>query len=147
MYLTFLEYQQHGGKIDTAAFCANEFKARKLIDAVTKKRVEAMREVPEAVKRCMKELIDLEYLYAQNVDAFITNASTAQTGSGTFLVASFTNDGYSETFASGGASSVSDYISKLRTASDEAEKKVIFDYLAYEYDDKHVPLLYRGVYE
>lgn len=142
MYLTFSEYSDLGGSIeDEVSFTQAEFKARKIIDSYTANRVSAMQEVPDAVKRCIYELIQLEMIYDSGVSGLIANATGPSAGK---LVASFTNDGYSETY-SNGASNAGEYLFLMRKNTDKAQSKTVKDYLAYEYDDNGVPLLYKGV--
>lgn len=147
MYLTFDEYEEYSGfegEInDETVFKQYEFKARKLIDSVTANRVSKMQEIPEAVKRCMYELIKLECIYDSNVGSIMTGTSNG--GSGGKIISSFTNDGYTESYATG-ASNPGEYLWQFRRTVDRAQITIINDYLCYEYDDNHIPLLYRGVY-
>ena len=109
MYLTYDEYVAYGGTLDEADFALAEFKARKRIDYLTDSRVEKMAEVPEAVKLAMVSIIKADS--AVGVDA----------QAGAPLVASFTTDGYSESYGSAA------------------------ELLYGVKDDNGVPLLYRGV--
>lgn len=145
MYLTFQEYIVYGGTLtEETTFYQYEFKVRKLIDGITSMRVaHHMSEISEAVKRCMVELIKLEKAYDDASKNIIGVATTSGTGG---LLQSFTNDGYTETSMSGGTSNLGAYLLELRKSTDETQKKVVYDYLAYEFDDNQVPLLYRGVY-
>lgn len=59
MYLTYDEYVQMGGNVDAALYPRLEYKARKKIDYYTQNRIQALEDVPEAVKMCMFELIQL----------------------------------------------------------------------------------------
>lgn len=145
MYLTFEEYVAYGGTItDETAFNQYEFKARKLIDSVTACRVQKMSAVPEAVKRCMFELIKLEQIYEENVGSIISGTNGG--GSSGKIVSSFTNDGYTESYATG-STNPGEYLWQFRTTTDQAGVAVIRDYLAGERDDNNILLLYRGVYE
>lgn len=105
-----------------AAFARNEFRARKMVDRVTQNRVTKMEEVPEAVKRLMVELITMEETQGA---AVVENQA----------VTSFSNDGYSQTFA--------DPLTTERVK--EIENDLILEYLSGETDDNGVPLLYLGV--
>lgn len=123
-YLTYSEYQAYGGTITDAAFPTAEFKARKRIDYLTDSRVQDMENVPEAVKLCMTSII--------NADA----ASGADALASSPLVASFTTDGYSESY--GGAA-------EQQAALQAALSRQIKEMLYGELDDNGTPLLYRGL--
>lgn len=124
MYIDDLFYAANSGKadMDSAAFSRAEFRARKIVDRFTMGRVKAMREVPEAVKMLMVELITLEA--TQGADVAENQAIT-----------SFSNDGYSETYA--------DPLTMERVK--ELEENLILEYLSDEVDDTGTPLLYLGV--
>lgn len=123
MYIE-LEYYvcNSGSDMTEDAFSRNEFRARKLVDKLTQGRVKKMAQVPEAVKRLMVELVSLE----QNQGAELTQQQA---------VTSFSNDGYSETYA--------DPLTGERLK--EIECDLILEYLSDEVDDNGVPLLYLGV--
>lgn len=123
MYIDLTYYKENGGKDMTdAAFSRNEFRARKLVDRVTQNRITKMQAVPEAVKRLMVELITMEDTQGAQV---MENQA----------VTSFSNDGYSQTFA--------DPLTVDRVK--ELENDLIVEYLSGETDDNGVPLLYLGV--
>lgn len=124
MYIDLIYYQQNGGKDDMtdAAFSRNEYRARKLVDKLTQGRVNNMANIPEAVKRLMVELVSLEA--NQGAELAVHQAVT-----------SFSNDGYSETFA--------DPLTGERLK--EIECELISEYLSGEVDDNGTPLLYLGV--
>ena len=124
-YIDFNYYVTHGGKHDDAictAFNNLEFRARKLVDRYTQNRVRDMAEVPEAVQMLMVELVALE---ATQGAAVLDNQA----------VSSFSNDGYSETYAEPMTAE------RIR----EQENELILTYLLGEQDDNGVPLLYLGV--
>lgn len=81
MYLTYDEYTEMGGTLNTAAFTRLEFKARKLIDQRTFGRLKGLAQQPEAVKKLVFELMVVE--------------EKEQNG----VLQSVSNDGYSETYA------------------------------------------------
>lgn len=124
MYIDLAYYHLNGGKRDMteAAFAQCEFRSRKLIDKLTQGRVKSMSQIPETVKRLMVELISLESTQG---------AKIAETQA----VSSFSNDGYSETYA--------DPLTPERVK--EIECNLISEYLAEENDDHGTPLLYLGV--
>lgn len=123
-YLTYQEYTVYGGTIAQTAFPTAEFKARKRIDYLTDCRVQAMATVPEAVKLCMTSIINADA--AQSADALASSP----------LVASFTNDGYSESFGS-----AVEQTAVMQEALDRQIKEMLYG----ETDDNGTPLLYRGL--
>ena len=124
MYLTYDEYVAYGGTLDEVDFALAEFKARKRIDYLTDSRVEKMAQVPEAVKLAMASIIKADS--AVGVDA----------QAGAPLVASFSTDGYSESYGSAAE----------QTANVERQLTAEVRQLLYGVkDDDGVPLLYRGV--
>lgn len=124
MYLTYAEYQAYGGALAETDFALAEFKARKRVDYLTDSRVEAMAEVPEAVKLAMMTIIKADG--AVGVDA----------QAGAPLVASFSTDGYSENYGSAAD----------QTANVEKQLNAEIRRLLYGVkDDNDVPLLFRGV--
>lgn len=124
MYIDYCCYVNCGGDvaIDRATFKRLEFRARKIVDRLTQNRIQSMREIPEAVKQLMVELIPLEATQG----AAVRDNQT---------VTSFSNDGYSETYA--------DPLTGDRLK--ETEHNLIIEYLSGEKDDNGVPLLYLGV--
>lgn len=123
MYIDQEYYMSNGGTgMSDAAFLRNEFRAEKLVDKLTQRRIRNMAQVPEAVKRLMVELVTLEA--TQGAEQLNNQA-----------VASFTNDGYSETYA--------DPLTGNRVK--ELEEELIAEYLSGELDDDGTPLLFLGV--
>lgn len=124
MYIDIAYYIANGGKenMTDVTFSRCEFRARKLVDRLTQGRVKEMAVVPEAVKRLMVELITLES--TQGAEIAENQAVT-----------SFSNDGYSETYA--------DPLTAERVK--EIECELICEYLSDEVDDHGTPLLYLGV--
>lgn len=123
MYIDLSYYQNNGGReMNEAAFFRNEYRARKIVDRITQNRITKMQNVPEAVKRLMVELVTLEDTQGA---AVLENQP----------VTSFSNDGYSETYAQ---PLTAETVKQL-------EMDLIVDYLAEETDDNGTPLLYLGV--
>ena len=124
MYLTYDEYQSYGGTLPESDFTLAEFKARKRVDYLTDSRVEAMAEVPEAVKLAMMSIIKADGVVGVDAQA------------GAPLVASFSTDGYSENYGSAAD----------QTANVERQLNAELRRLLYGVkDDEGVPLLYRGL--
>lgn len=124
MYIDLPYYKSNGGKADMtdAAFARNEFRARKLVDKLTQGRVKNMAEPPEAVKRLMVELVSLEVTQGAEI---VENQA----------VQSFSNDGYSETYA--------EPLTGERVKQIECD--LISEYLSGETDQNGTPLLWLGV--
>lgn len=123
MYIDIEYYKSNGGiDMTDAAFSRNEFRARKVVDRLTQGRLQNMAQIPEAVKRLMVELVSLEA--NQGAEQMQHQA-----------VASFSNDGYSETYA--------DPLTGERVK--EIESELVMEYLSEEVDDHGVPLLFLGV--
>lgn len=90
---------------------------------MTDSRVQAMAEIPEAVKLCMMSLIAVE-----NAVGFEAQAENP-------TVTSYSTDGYSESY--GNAPKAAD--------AEKGMNELVRSGLWGEKDDKGVPLLYRGV--
>lgn len=123
-YLTYEEYQQYGGDMSETDFTLAEFKARSRIDYMTLGRVQYMQTVPEEVKLAMMCIIKVDSKFS--ADAQVYNA----------VIASFSTDGYSESFGSAEE--------QARTAQSmvtEQARRMLFGVL----DDNGVPLIYLGV--
>ena len=123
-YLTYEQYQAWGGTLDESAFNLAEIRARARIDAMTQKRVAYMQAVPEQVQAAMMEIIGVDQIYS----------ASAQASSP--VAASFTTDGYSESY--GSAESRTAAIEKQLTDS-------ILTLLDGVTDDEGTPLTFAGV--
>lgn len=123
-YLSYNEYKNYGGSLSAEQFALAEFRARKHIDYLTDRRVQAMAKVPEEVKMCIMELI--------KADSKIGVGAQADNP----LVASFNTDGYSESYGS-----ATDQAAALRKAAALSVRDMLYGVL----DDKGTPLLYRGL--
>lgn len=123
MYLDYDTYVSMGGNVEGAAFPRLEYLAEKKIDRYTQERVKAMENVPEAVKRCMTELV--------NVMGRSDPTETASTAP----LSGFSNDGYSESYA----------VPLTAETLESGLYGIIADYLSAETDDKGTPLLWLGV--
>lgn len=134
MYLSLQDYIRFGGNVSIHAeeYSRIEYDARRRIDLYTFGRVKHMREVPEAVKRLMFELI-----HPQATSAATANSTAPVASFSTALVASFSTDGYSETY-------VNTHTSEYLRYSGQKEKALIYEYLAGVTDDNGVALLYSG---
>lgn len=123
MYIDLDYYLTNGGtEMEGAAFARSEYRARRILDRLTQGRVKTMARVPEAVQRLMVELVTLESTQAGSL---VVSPP----------VASFSNDGYGETYA--------EPLTAQRVQ--ELEEALILEYLSGETDDTGTPLLYLGV--
>lgn len=123
-YLTYAQYQAWGGGLSESAFNLAEIKARARIDAMTQGRVAYMQTVPEQVQAAMMEIITVDGTFSAGAQAAAP------------VAASFTTDGYSESY--GSAETRTAAIEKQLTGSIET----LLDGVT---DDDGVPLLYAGV--
>ena len=124
MYIDHTYFAANGGSstVISTAFSLLEYRSRKLVDQVTQKRVQVMAVVPEAVKLLMVELINIESVSGSQS---ILNPTAA----------SFSNDGYAETYAEPVTAEVISV----------AQNKLVRQYLSGESDDNGTPLLWLGV--
>ena len=122
-YLTYEQYQKWGGTLDESAFNLAEIKARSRIDALTMGRVKAIAAVPEQVQAAMMEIITVDGTYSASAQASAP------------VVASFTTDGYSESYGN----------LPNADAARSQMADVVRSMLYGETDDYGVPLLYLGV--
>lgn len=123
-YLTYEQYQAWGGTLEESAFNLAEIKARSRVDALTMGRVARMAAVPEQVQAAMMEIITVDGTFSASAQAAAP------------VAASFTTDGYSESY--GSAESRTAAIEKQLTGS-------ILALLDGVLDDDGVPLTFAGV--
>ena len=120
-YLTYEEYQEIGGMLDSTAFKRNIFRACGIIDNATFNRIQRMLSVPVAAKELCRDLV--EY-FAANFGSSKQISNRSQSAGG-----------------------VSESESFVIRSSDERAGEIddmVKDYLMHELDDDGVPLLYRG---
>ena len=123
-YLTYAEYRAYGGDMSEQDFTLAEFKARSRIDRMTLARVQYMQVVPEEVKLAMMCIIKVDSKYSADAQA------------DSAIVASFSTDGYSESYGGASEQAVS-----AETQLTNQVHSMLFGVL----DDNGVPLLYMGV--
>ena len=124
MYLTYEEYMAMGGTLAEAEYALAEFRARKRLDYLTAGRIQAMAEVPGAVKQCVLSIVKAEGVLGTGAQADAPP------------VASFVSDGYSETYAS-----PAQRAEALEAALNAEIARLLWD----EVDDSGAPLLCRRV--
>lgn len=96
MYLTYGEYLKFGGTLDYTTFTNYEFEAEGVIDWYTFDRLTKDDEVPEAVKRCMVNLIELTKT-KNNTLSLGTTETEAEAA--VARISAQSNDGVSVSFA------------------------------------------------
>ena len=122
-YLNYTEYQELGGTLEGTPFNSFEYKAEMEINKPTFNRLVSLEEIPQEVKMCTFELINL-----------IFSQDKALKHSG---VESENTDGYSVKYSSENTKTYTDNV-----------KEIIKTYLSNVViiiDDKEIPVLYRGV--
>lgn len=120
-YLSYSEYLDMGGVLDSAAFVRYSTRVFARIRQETSGRVDKMSSVPKEVKCLTRDMV--EYLfYNVKPEKAVTGASQAQ----------------------GGASESESYHVKTQEEVDNDIRGMIFDYLLSVVDDFGTPLLYRG---
>ena len=124
-YLSYGQYVAWGGTMTEAEYDLAELTARKRIDAMTQGRVARMAEAPREVQAAMMAIIAVNATYSASAQASAP------------VAASFTTDGYSESY--GSAESRTAAIEKQMTGQIET----LLDGVT---DDDGVPLLFAGVY-
>lgn len=122
-YLDYETYTQLGGTLDQAPFNLLEYNARKKIDEKTFGRLIEIEDIPEEVKICEYELIEILNSYS----------SYNQTQKG---ISSENTDGYSVSYQTPQKSIIEAKNSEL--------DDVINTYLSNTIID-NIPVLYRGV--
>lgn len=115
MYITYDEYKEYGGGLESTAFNIYAYEAKVKIDAATYGRIT---HTTEPIKRCVARLTDILAKADISVDK----------------VTSWSNDGVSQSIKD---VSAADYNEKING--------IIREYLANEVDEEGHPLLYLGV--
>ena len=120
-YLTYDEYIEIGGILDSAAFNRYSVRAFSRINQETHNRISKIKNIPDVVKHLCRDLI--EYM-SNNLsqDKALTSVSQSQ----------------------GGASESESYVNKTVNDMDNDISSLIYDYLASVTDNNGTPLLYRG---
>lgn len=122
-YLTYKEYKALGGTLDETPFTLLEYNARRKIDERTFGRLEEIENIPEEVKMCEYNLIEVLNSYS----------SYASENKG---ISSESTDGYSISYQSPQKSIIEAKNSEL--------DDIIQTYLSTTKID-NIPVLYRGV--
>ena len=118
-YLTYEEYTEIGGTLDSTAFNRNIDRVCGFLANETQKRIDCMRDIPREVKACCRDL--LEYMAVNTAsDKAISNKSQS-------------------------VGAVSESVTFKAMGEQITEMQaIVYDYLASVTDDFYTPLLYRG---
>lgn len=133
MYLTYDEYEDMGGTLDETTFDALYYEAESYINWVTFNRLKDDAAVPEEVKRCVFDLVNLI-----NGKRSVLIASSTSTDNA--AIKSMSNDGVSETY---NIITPAELFTKINT---EVTRTIKF-YLSGVKNSKNRLVLYRGLYE
>lgn len=120
-YLTYEEYQEIGGTLDSAAFERNIDRACAIVDSHTQNRLQSVLGVSQRAKSCVRDLV--EYL-ASNMASGKPVTSKSQ--------------------SAGGVSESESYATKTTDEINCEMLNIVYDYLSTEKDDYGTPLMYRG---
>lgn len=88
-YLSYEEYKSLGGTLGEMPFNILELKARQIINERTQNRLKDIEKIPQEVKNCVYDLIQIINKYNNSNDSTSSNISSENT------------DGYSVTYKSG----------------------------------------------
>ena len=117
-YLTYEEYLNIGGALEETAFERNIDRVCGFLANETHKRIDGMRDIPQEVKACCRDLLD--------------------------YVAMFTSE-KGVTSKSQSAGGVSESVTYKAVGEQVTEmQEIVYDYLGSVTDDFYTPLLYRG---
>lgn len=122
-YLTYEEYKSLGGTLGEMPFNILELKARQVINERTQNRLKNVEKIPQEVKACVYDLIQIINKYNNSNNSTSSNISSENT------------DGYSVTYKSG-------------TELTEEQKKQYDDVMEtdlYGVIVDNTPILYLGV--
>lgn len=119
-YLSFEEYSNMGGVLDSTAFNRNIDRACAMIDIRTQSRLETFEEIPQIVKMVCRDLVD--YISANSIEKPIVTSKSQ---------------------SAGGVSESESYATK--TAEDySADLDRIFEPLAVVKTENGISIIYRG---
>lgn len=144
MYLTYDEYQDMGGTLDETTFDSFCWEAQSIIDWYTFNRLQKETVIPEAVKRCMVDIIRLAQLKAEALMLGQAASGSSTAAHGNPMIASQSNDGVSISYNIISASEV--YRMLTSTGSDNPVEIAVRRYLNGITNSLGRKLLYKGLY-
>lgn len=136
MYLTYEEYRLMGGTLDETQYDDLEFEAEAIVNWYTFNRLSKDTQIPLAVKRLIKYLINL--VQAQN-EGLLGSVGRSNEAVSPMLIASQSNDGVSISY---NTLSAIDLMKSLK----ESEETAIRRHLQGVVNQAGRNLLYRGLY-
>lgn len=141
MYLTYDEYCDYGGTLDETEFQDLEYDAESTINWYTFNRIKNMSVLPEAVKRCMYQLIRWKQMENE-----LLASSVGGIGFGTAWVkqpgiTQQSNDGVSTSYNTLSSGELMAHFNGSKTKEELMDR-----YLNGIVNDLGRPLLYRGLY-
>lgn len=119
-YLTYEEYTEIGGTLKETAFNRNIDRVCGFLANETHKRIDGMRDIPQEVKACCRDLLD--YVATVTNERGVTSKSQS----------------------AGGVSESESYATKTADDVYGDIQNMIYDYLLNVTDYNGTPLLYRG---
>ena len=134
MYLTYAEYKNMGGTLDEPSFDGYEFEAESIVNWYTFNRLAKDTQIPDAVKKVVKYLIDL----IQHQNDLLSGSQSGDNASGK-IIASQSNDGVSVSYS---VLSASELLETIKSS----EENTIRRYLQDVVNEAGRKLLYRGLY-
>lgn len=135
MYLTYEEYCDMGGTLDSTTFDDFRFKAETIINLYTYNRLKNEEEISESVKRCVFALIKLVCVKS----SISPVSSTSENSSIVSGISSQSNDGVSISYNVLSAS-------ELSSKYDIEVKSTVSMYLSNERNSLGHRLLFKGLY-
>lgn len=117
-YIDYNDYVNMGGGLDFAAFTKRIGRACGYVDAQTFGRLSGEISVSDAVKACLRDLVD----FLESTDRAVSSKSQSI----------------------GGVSESENYAIKSKDDITAEMRAIVYDYLYTEVDTNGVPLLYRG---
>lgn len=138
MYLTYEEYTNMGGTLDSTAFVNYEAESEMWVNWYTFNRLKTLQTFPDELKKCIFRLIDLAKAHADLING-VSNSN------GTAGIASQSNDGVSISYNTISASEA--FASLNNTSKGNVIESTIRLYLNGVKDAQGRNALYRGVYE
>ena len=122
-YLTYEDYKSLGGTLGEMPFNILELKARQIINERTQNRLKNIEEMPQEVKICVYDLIQIINKYNNSNNSTSSNISSENT------------DGYSVTYKSG-----TELTEEQKKQYDDAMETDLYGVIV-----DNTPILYLGV--
>ena len=135
MYLTYEEYQNMGGTLDSTAFTDLEMEAESIVDWYTFNRLQNDTTFPAKLKQCMYQLIKLGQQKQEALSLGPTEDGSEAAGS----IASRSNDGVSISY---NVMSAKDVFDTLKQDTEDTVRR----YLNGVVNELGRKVLYRGLY-